>query len=188
MNNNDIQRKALNITDMAHTFENWKHDNNNDLVYKAFQDMIKPDVLPLLLCYGGVGNGKTFLCEALVIELGRTGVSARVITWGEFIREMKRKMFRALPGEVPYDVVFQNVRTAPYIIIDDIGMGTQGTEWEYGELEDIVSYRYKERLFTVMTTNKNLDQLPERIISRFSDPSVGRVVLNKGSDYRRKPK
>lgn len=45
--------------------------------------------------------------------------------------------------------------------------------------------RYREHLFTIMTTNRDLTELPERIVSRFRDPDVGMVVLNEGADYRR---
>jgi len=61
-----------------------------------------------------------------------------------------------------------------------------GSEWEWGELEDIINYRYRERMFTVMTTNRDLTELPERVVSRFRDPDIGVVVLNSGKDYRRR--
>lgn len=64
-------------------------------------------------------------------------------------------------------------------------MGGSGSAWEYGQLEDIIATRYRERLFTIMTTNQDLGELPERITSRFFDPDIGRVILNEGADYRR---
>jgi len=72
-----------------------------------------------------------------------------------------------------------------HLIIDDVGMGGSGSEWEYGQLEEIVVARYRERLFTIMTTNRDLSELPERVVSRFRDPDVGVVILNQGADYRR---
>lgn len=74
---------------------------------------------------------------------------------------------------------------AERLILDDVGMGGSGSEWEYGQLEEIIGVRYRERLFTILTTNRNLTELPERIVSRFNDPEVGRVILNSAGDFRR---
>ncbi|MBA7590759.1 hypothetical protein ES708_32896 [subsurface metagenome] len=67
-----------------------------------------------------------------------------------------------------------------------MGIGGSGSEWELGQLEEIIAIRYRERLFTILTTNRDLTELPERVVSRFKDPDVGRVVLNDGADYRRR--
>ena len=87
---------------------------------------------------------------------------------------------------LPFEMVLDNLRRARRLIIDDVGMGGSGSAWEYGQLEDIVVYRYRERLPTVMTTNRDLTELPERIVSRFYDPDIGCVVLNDAPDYRRR--
>ena len=55
------------------------------------------------------------------------------------------------------------------------------------KLEHIVDCRYREQLITVVISNKDLMQLNEksvRIVSRFSDPDVSRIVLNEADDYR----
>ena len=64
-------------------------------------------------------------------------------------------------------------------------MGGSGSAWEYGQLEEIINHRSHENLFTILTTNRDLTELPERVVSRFQDPDIGRVVLNSGKDYRR---
>ena len=90
-------------------------------------------------------------------------------------------------GNLPtLDSLLNQFEIAERVIIDDVGMGGSGSSWEYGQLEDIVCYRYRERLMTVLTTNRDLKELPERIVSRFSDTDVGLCVLNEGTDYRRK--
>jgi len=63
-------------------------------------------------------------------------------------------------------------------------MGTKGTEWEWSELEDIVNYRYRNDLHTVVTTNLDLKLVPDRIVSRFRDAEKSRLVLNESGDYR----
>jgi DNA replication protein DnaC len=73
-----------------------------------------------------------------------------------------------------------------HLIVDDIGAGMSGSDFGMKELEEIVVYRYHNHLFTLMTTNKDISGLPERVVSRFNDKEFARIVLNEGSDYRLK--
>jgi len=170
-----------------HTFENWVHSKETEVMYVAFQMMLdKDNRRPLLLCYGGTGNGKTYLCEALVIAMNGQGENCRLTVWSEFISDLKRRISRRDEYEATYDAIFKGTCECNYLILDDIGMGTRESEWEYGELESIVGYRYRRRLFTVVTTNKDIEELPERIVSRFFDKEVATIIENKGRDYRRR--
>ena len=90
------------------------------------------------------------------------------------------------PSRSSLDEVIDRYCYAPCLVIDDVGMGGSGSDWEWGQLEEIVNERYRERLMTIMATNRDLDQLPERIVSRFDDAKVGTIVLNSGEDYRRR--
>ena len=141
----------------------------------------------MLLVYGGVGNGKTYLLEALSIELHNIGIYAPVIIWSELMRTFKKGMNRRPePYAKTYDELFEIYLKMKYLILDDVGMGSSGSDWEWGQLEEIVNYRYRERLPTIIATNKDLLELPERIVSRFGDPEAGVIVLNEGRDYRRR--
>jgi len=172
------------LTSITHTFENWKHLPGTEKAYKAFKDMAEGKSRPMLLVCGGLGNGKTFLCEALSIALYRRGERCPVNLWSELRRQLLQAMHRPKPGRMDYDTLFENIRRRKRLIIDDVGMGSKGTEWEMAELEDIINYRYRERLFTVMTTNRALEELPDRVVSRFFDSEVSQVVINEGKDYR----
>lgn len=182
----ELLRKQLKLTSLAHTFDKFQVLAGLSGAYDCFNRMAGDKYKPFLLCYGGIGNGKTYLCEALSIALYKKGIRCGVTLWADLVRTLKRLMFRPRANDIPYDEYFENVRQASHLILDDVGMGTGGTDWEFGELEDIINYRYKERLFTVVTTNRDIDDLPERVVSRFSDPQVGIIVINKGRDYRRR--
>lgn len=177
-------RVSLGLTDVRHTFDNFKVVDGTKRAHEAFKAMANGTHKPMLLCVGNIGNGKTFLCEALSIALYRRGVRCSVELWSELRRRLLQAMHRPRPNAMDYDELFDSIRKRRYLIIDDVGMGSRGTEWEKSELEDIVNYRYKERLFTVLTTNKTLEELPERVVSRFFDPEVSEVVMNEGKDYR----
>lgn len=137
----------------------------------------------LLLCYGGVGNGKSHLCEATAIALYKRGIYCRVHTMAKIMRGLKECMRPDSPAH--YDTLLDRYCKCSHLIIDDVGMGGSGSEWEFGQLEEIIVYREHERLFTILTTNRDTTELPERVLSRFQDAEVGIVVLNQGDDYRR---
>ena len=179
-------RRALGLSSLEHTFENFKKVTGTGEALTAFRAMVSDGHKPMLLCYGGVGNGKTHLCEALSIELYKNGIRCPVSIWSDIMRMFKKGMHRGDPDSPSYDYLFEQFRRRERLILDDVGMGSTGSEWEWGELEDIINYRYRERLFTVLATNKDLDELPDRVVSRFSDPEVGVIVLNKGKDYRKR--
>jgi len=83
-----------------------------------------------------------------------------------------------------YDEVFKNYCRAERLILDDVGMGGTGSNWEWGEFEEIICYRYKNELLTVVTTNMDIPQLPDRVVSRFRDKTKARMVKNGADDYR----
>lgn len=178
-------RRSLGLSSLEHTFENFRRVAGTGEALKAFKAMASDGHKPMLLCYGGVGNGKTHLCEALSIQLYKNGIRCSVIVWSDIIRRFKRGM-----DSKEYDIPshghqFEEFKCRERVILDDAGMGSSSTEWAWGELEDIINYRYQERLFTVVATNRDLDEMPERVVRRFNDSEVGGIVWNKGKEYRK---
>ena len=166
-----------------HTFESFKVLKGTEDAYNAFKTLAEDEgAKPLLLCYGGVGNGKTHLCEALVMALNDRRITCRYYTVSELMSVLKQRMNdNQLPGS---DDIVELWSKAPAMIMDDLGL-EYGTPWEESKLELIFDKRYRADLITVVTTNKDLDELPPRIVSRFLDGSVSVCVLNSGEDYRR---
>jgi DNA replication protein DnaC len=182
----DSLRKDLNVSSLEHTFENFKLMPGTETSFNAFHAIATGDnCRPFLFCYGGVGNGKSFLCEALVIEWYKRRIKTRIYEMYEIMGVLKRAMNDRNEMDSP-DTILSRYCRMPRLIIDDVGMGGSGSPWEYGQLEQIVNARYKERLITVLTTNRDPTELPERIYSRLCDPEIGVVVLNEGEDYRRR--
>jgi len=177
-------RQFLGLTNWNRTFATFKVVNGTRRAFSTMKAMAEGKHQPMLLLCGGIGNGKTHLCEALSIELYKKGIKCPITLWAELRRKLLQAMHRPKPNQADYDTLFDNFRKRKYVIIDDVGMGSKMTEWEESELEDIINYRYREGLFTVMTTNRALEELPDRVVSRFFDPEVSEVVINEGKDYR----
>jgi DNA replication protein DnaC len=138
--------------------------------------------LPLLMIYGGVGNGKTRICEAVVIRIFDLGLRVRRDRWSDLVRSMKSHF--AGRSEQTYEEYFSNLRSRQALILDDVGSGSTLGSWEWGELEDIIDYRYERNLFTLVTTNLDIKQFPERILSRFRDRNKARLIFNEANDQR----
>jgi len=176
-------RKSLNISSWDNTFANFKAVKGTEIALATFKELASGKASwNMLLCYGSVGCGKTHLCEAFSIEFALRNI--RVLEWSEVVRGFKKDMHSEYKDA--YDNSFERFRRLPQLIIDDIGSGSTGSNWEWGELEDIVNYRYRESLLTVMTTNLDIKDLPDRIVSRFRDAVKGRIVLITAPDYRPK--
>lgn len=175
-------RRSLNVSSLEHTFDNFVHVPGAEKAFKLFKELASGSDWKLLLCYGGTGNGKTYLCEALVIELYRRGIFLRLLTMNDITDALKRSMSK---GSIPpYDVKLSNYCRTPRLIMDDFGIGEGTSDFSPRILEQIINYRQKENLLTVVTTNLNVKSLPERVVSRFKDTDYARMVLNEAADFR----
>ena len=176
-------RKSLRISSLENTFDSFKPTKGTEKALAAFKVLaVGKTKWQMLLCYGGVGNGKTHLCEATALTLYRRGIFCRVMTMSRIMTALKGCM--GTGRYISQEELLSNYCHSEHLIIDDVGMGGSGSEWEFGQLEEIIAARYRERLFTILTTNRDISELPDRIVSRFRDPDVGRVVLNSGEDFR----
>ncbi len=140
-----------------------------------------------VLLYGVAGCGKTHLIEATIIEWSKKSIMSRYSTLSQMMRRLKTSLGKS---EV-YEEAFKNTCETARLIIDDVGMGSIESKWEIAELEDIVNERYHKRYFndgkiTIIATNKNISELPDRIVSRFYDPEFGKVLLMESGDYRKR--
>lgn len=169
------------VVDSSVTFENTKSVTGFNDVLKAFKSMLEDNHLPLLFVYGGTGNGKSRCCDALVTAFHKKNMITRRDRWCDLVMDLKRRFGSTNGG---YEDFYDRLRKRERLIIDDVGNGTMMGQWEWSLLDDIVDYRYERRLFTVITSNLDLGSIPERIVSRFKDKTVARLVLNKAPDYR----
>lgn len=170
------------------SFEKFKRIKGTGDAYKAFYALAHGETdLPFLLCYGGVGNGKTHLCQALAIVLNWRGVNVRLYVVADLVSSLKQ----AIPT-FTFDVDMLKLKEIDALILDDLGFEKEGdqyklgTDWEETKLQEILEARHRKRLITVLITNGDAKWLPVRIFSRFSDPDVSQLILNSAPDYRRR--
>ena len=178
-------RYCFGVVDKAHTFGSLKEWPGTGDALEAFRGLAegKADYY-FLLVYGGVGNGKTHLVDATALRLAERQIQAQVWVVPDFLAYLKRLMKSEYPWRL--DDMIQNYQNGKgAVLFDDFAL-EYGTAWEESVMERVIAGRYRNKGITVLTTNKDLDSIPERIVSRFYEPGVGKVVLNQGKDYRRR--
>ena len=89
-------------------------------------------------------------------------------------------------SRVSYDQLFEKVKTAPFLVLDDFGEQTT-TPWAQEKLYQVINYRYNARLATVITTTRLLDEMDSRIRSRLLDPKISMTFSLQVPDYRSDP-
>jgi len=173
--------KEKGVSSKAQNFDNFKVTPETKEVYQAFKNLATGEAsYQMLLCYGRTGNGKTHLCNALATELNKRGIDARLYTVADMVGRLKESI-----AEHTTESVIKQLTTVPALILDDFKV-EYNSPWEMEKIENIIDARYREALITVLTTNREQDELPERVVSRFNDLSLSKVVLNNAPDYRRR--
>lgn len=134
-----------------------------------------------LLIRGSYGCGKTHLAAAVAnyrIERGQPALFVAVPDLLDYLRATF-----APTSEVTYSERFEMIRTTPLLILDDLGTENM-TEWVQEKLFQIFNYRYNARLPTVITTNRDLEEIDLRLRSRMLDASLTRIVVITAPDFR----
>lgn len=133
-----------------------------------------------LLLYGRPGCGKTHLCNAMVNVLHDRGLEVRIILAADLFA-----LLREAIQSNRTDEVLRGYKEVGFLIIDDYGV-EYGSDWERAKFDELMTSRYATALPTVLTTNKELTELPERIQSRFTDKDMSRAIYNEAADYRQR--
>jgi len=149
--------------------------------YEAAQDFAaQPEGWLVLL--GTFGCGKTHLAAAIASALLAQNRAAPYVSVPDLLDHLRSTF--APDSKVTYDELFETIRTAPLLILDDLGTQSS-TAWAQEKLYQLFNYRYNARLPTVVTTNLSLDELDQRLGSRLSDVSLSKRYEICAPDYRR---
>jgi len=137
-----------------------------------------------LVLRGGYGCGKTHLAAAIA----NAHLAAGQHVFFSIVPDLLDHLRAAFaPGsEIRYDDMFERVREAGLLVLDDLG-AENGTAWATEKLFQIINYRYNFRMPTVITTNNRLlSHLDERLASRLSDIGLVHTIVLEAQDYRKR--
>ena len=129
---------------------------------------------------GDYGCGKTHLAAAIANAITQRGNSVTFIVVPDLLDHLRATF---APGStISYDQKFEETRTAPYLVVDDLGT-ENATPWAREKLFQIIDYRYVAHLPTIITIHREAEIDP-RIQSRIFDLARGSVNEVLAPSYR----
>ncbi|MGC9397203.1 MAG: ATP-binding protein [Anaerolineae bacterium] len=135
-----------------------------------------------LLLRGGYGCGKTHLAAAIANATLDKGLPVIFVTVPDLLDYLRAAY--APTSLTSYDQRFEEVRTTPLLILDDLGT-EHATPWALEKLFQLLNYRYMADLPTVITTNRDLEDMEPRLRSRLGDPELVQIATILAPDFRR---
>lgn len=138
--------------------------------YAAQQFAERPDGWLVLM--GTYGTGKTHLAAAIGHYRAALGDDPIFAVVPDLLDHLRATF--SPTSTISYDNVFSQIRTAPLLILDDLGT-QNATPWAREKLFQVLNFRYETRLPTVITTTSSLDEIDPRIRSRMLDERVCRL-------------
>jgi DNA replication protein DnaC len=134
-----------------------------------------------LVLWGTYGTGKTHLAAAIANRRMERSMPVLFLTVPDLLDHLKATF--GPTSEVAYDERFEQIRTIPFLVLDDLGAEKQ-SDWAQEKLYQLLDYRHIRKLPTVVTTNNPLETLEPRIRSRLTDNSITRLIRLEVPDRR----
>ena len=133
-----------------------------------------------LVLTGPSGCGKTHLSAAIAGACIANGQAALFMVVPDLLDHLRAAY---QPGsEVSYDELFEMVRNAPVLVLDDLGVQS-ATPWAEEKLFQLINHRYSAQTPTVITTNLDPAAFDARIETRLTDVGLSQVhYLESGTD------
>ncbi len=128
-----------------------------------------------LVLSGASGSGKTHLAAAIANQRITEGEPVLFMVVPDLLDHL-RASYDAGEDDMGFEQLFDQVRNAPLLILDDIDTGS-GTPWAREKLLQVVNHRYNASLPTVFTTTTRPQQLDERLATRLCDEGLSRVLV-----------
>ena len=127
------------------------------------------------------GSGKTHLAAAIANTCLGAGKPVLFLNTPDLLDYLRASF--APNSDTSYNERFEEIRTVPILILDDLGTESP-TNWATEKLYQIINYRFNARLPTVITTNKDIKEMDPRVGSRLSDVDLVTAIKILAPDYR----
>jgi DNA replication protein DnaC len=126
------------------------------------------------------GCGKTHLAAAIANYRLKEGKPVKFEVVPDLLDHLRFTFSPESTGT--YDQLFEEVKNAPLLILDDLGVQST-TPWAQEKLYQVINYRCNALLPTVITTTCSTDELDPPISSRIVDPKISVLFHIVAPDY-----
>jgi DNA replication protein DnaC len=134
-----------------------------------------------LVLLGTFGCGKTHLAAAIANYHASQGRPVMFVVVPDLLDHLRATFNPNSP--VTYDRRFEEVRSAPLLVLDDLG--TQATTpWVKEKLYQLFNHRYTSKLPTVITSADTLEEIDARLRARMLDGRLCSVFVINAPSYR----
>lgn len=130
-------------------------ENNEVAAETAIKSITKNDGLYI---YGDCGTGKTMLSSIIANERAELLKPSIFIGAVDIFHELNPYMSDGKTARIRKDII----KKTPCLIIDDLG-AEKPSDWTKQTLFEIIDYRYRENLQTIITSNFNIEKLQSRL-------------------------
>lgn len=134
-----------------------------------------------LVMTGTYGCGKTHLAAAIGNYRKGMGDDPIFVVVPDLLDHLRATFSPS--STTSYDDLFNRVRSAPILILDDLGTQS-ATPWAREKLYQIFNERYNAKLPTVITMSSNFEDLDARIRSRMLDSRLCTIFEILAPSYR----
>jgi len=173
-------RKSIGGEEAIQTFDNFKPVDGAARALKYARQIASLESnFKWLAIYGPTGSGKSHLGNAIARQVRETGADVRVVLAADFFSLLKEGISDNLT-----EGIMRRFKDLDFLVIDDYGV-EYGTPWEKAKFDELMTARYAHHRHTVLITNADLEDIPERVLSRFNDRALSRVAQNSAPDYRK---
>jgi DNA replication protein DnaC len=177
-------------------------DLHIDQTFSAFEDRRNEGLTPShikeldyaknpegwLVFTGANSCGKTHLAAAIANYRAQMGLLPLFVSAADLLDHLRASF---APGSgTRYDHRFDEMKTAPLLILDDLG-AQSATPWAREKLTQLFDYRYNAKLPTVITMAKTLEELEKnepQLVSRLLDRRLCKIIGITAPGYRGAPR
>ncbi len=125
-----------------------------------------------LILAGASGSGKTHLAAAIANQCIEEGRPAFYVTAPDLLDRLRSSF--SPTSETQYDEFFEQVRNAPLLVLDDMGIQSS-TPWAKEKLDQLLNHRFSNQLPTVIVSIAPIANLDERIRTRLLTPGFCQI-------------
>ena len=126
---------------------------------------------------GQVGSGKTHICVAICHELMKLGCELKYLSWRDYLNDLKSSFNRVDANISDKQKEYKEIEV---LFIDDLfksGYEKKPTTWELEMLSELIDFRYKNGLITIISSELSVPDIVD------IDESIGSRIFEKTSEF-----